>query len=354
MDMKRVMAVTAAGALLVTGAAMAAPRAVTPRGPLGANETKTVALFGEASKSVVYITNIAVQQDRFSFRAVEVPQGTGSGFVWDDKGHIVTNFHVIQRAQEVTVTLWDHSTFRAEFVGGAPDKDLAVVRIVSDKPLRPIPIGTSHDLAVGQTAIAIGNPFGLDQTMTMGVISALGREIESVTRRPIQDVIQTDAAINPGNSGGPLLDSASRLIGVNTAIFSPSGAYAGVGFAVPVDTVNRIVPQLIEFGRVMRPGLGVTIARDDIARRVRAKGVLVMDVPRRSAAGRAGMRATRRDRRGRVVLGDVIVAVDGQPVRNGDDLFRALDPHAIGDVVKVVVQRADGRTPLDVTLQAVE
>jgi S1-C subfamily serine protease len=241
----------------------AAPRAVNPRGELLSDEKSTITLFRQASPSVVNITAIGVERDLFTLNLYQIPQGTGSGFVWDTNGDIITNFHVIQQADAAQVTLADQSNWKARIVGVAPDKDIAVLRI--DAPanrLRPIPIGTSKDLQVGQSVFAIGNPFGLDQTLTTGVISALNREIESVTRRPIQGVIQSDAAINPGNSGGPLLDSAGRLIGVNTAIYSPSGTSAGIGFAIPVDIVNRIVPELIRSGKVTRPGLGIQIANE--------------------------------------------------------------------------------------------
>jgi S1-C subfamily serine protease len=226
----------------------------------------------------------------------QIPQGTGSGFVWDTKGNIITNFHVIQNADAAQVTLADQSNWKAQVVGVAADKDLAVLRI--DAPsnrLRPIPLGTSKELQVGQSVFAIGNPFGLDQSLTTGVISALGREIDSVTRRPIQGVIQTDAAINPGNSGGPLLDSAGRLIGVNTQIFSPSGASAGIGFAIPVDTVNRIVPELIRSGKIIRPGLGVELAEEQIAKKIGVSGVVIVDVARGGPAAKAGIRPTRRE-----------------------------------------------------------
>jgi S1-C subfamily serine protease len=231
----------------------AQPRAVAARGDLAEDEKGTISLFKTISPSVAYITTTAVRRELFSLRPLEVPQGAGSGFVWDENGYIVTNFHVIADAQGARVTLADRSTWPAQLVGVEPDKDVAVLKIDAPKHLLPpIPIGTSNDLQVGQKVFAIGNPFGFDQTLTTGVISGLGREIESMTRRPIQGVIQTDAAINPGNSGGPLLDSAGRLIGVNTAIYSPSGVYAGIGFAIPVDTVNEVVPQLIQQGRKAR------------------------------------------------------------------------------------------------------
>ena len=239
--------------------------------------------------------------------------------------------------------------------GVAPDKDLAVLRI--DAPanrLQPIPIGTSKDLLVGQSVFAIGNPFGLDQSLTTGVISALGREIESVTRRPIQGVIQTDAAINPGNSGGPLLDSAGRLIGVNTAIYSPTGASAGIGFAIPVDTVNRIVPELIRYGKVVRPGIGVQIAEEQIADRLGVKGVLVVDVVPGSAAARAGIRPTRREGSGRVRLGDVITAIDGKKVESPNELFLLLEKYKVGDSVAISLLREGKPVQTKVVLEAVQ
>src|SRR3990172_12877039 len=299
----------------------AAPRNIAARGELSAGEKSTIAVFREASPSVVHITAIAVQRDLFTLNLYQIPEGTGSGFIWDNSGNIITNFHVIQNADAAQVTLADQSNWKARRVGAAPDKDLAVLRI--DAPankLRAIPVGTSKDLQVGHSVFAIGNPFGLDQSLTTGVISALGREIESVTRRPIQGVIQTDAAINPGNSGGPLLDSAGRLIGVNTAIYSPSGASAGIGFAIPVDTVNRVVPELIRYGKVIRPGLGVQVAEDQLAQQMGLKGVLVVEVVPGTAAAKAGIRATRRDAFGRVRLGDVVVAIEGKKIESVNDL----------------------------------
>jgi len=291
----------------------------------------------------------------FTLNQYQIPQGTGSGFVWDTTGNIITKFHVIQNADAAQVTLADQSNWKARVVGVAPDKDLAVLKI--DAPankLQPIPIGTSKDLQVGQSVFAIGNPFGLDQTLTTGIISALNREIESVTRRPIQGVIQSDAAINPGNSGGPLLDSAGRLIGVNTAIYSPSGASAGIGFAIPVDTVNRIVPELIRSGKVTRPGLGIQIADEQIAQRFGVTGVLVVDVARGSAAARAGIQPARRDAQGRVRLGDVITAIDGKKIESPNDLFLTLEKYKVGDAVNVTSSR-DGRTVQSkVTLDAVQ
>jgi S1-C subfamily serine protease len=332
----------------------AVPRAVTPRGDLAEDEKTTIAIFRQASPSVVHITTLDVRQDAFSLDLFQIPRGTGSGFVWDQDGHVVTNFHVIQGADAARVTLADQSSWSARLVGSYPDKDLAV--LVIDAPrdrLRPIPVGTSHDLQVGQKVFAIGNPFGLDQSLTTGVISALGREIESVTRRPIKDMIQTDTAINPGNSGGPLLDSAGRLIGVNTAIFSPSGAYAGIGFAIPVDEVNRVVPQLIRHGKVTRPGLGVQVAPDQLARQLGLQGVLIFEVQPDGPAAQAGLRPTRRDANNRLQLGDVIVALDGRPVRSVNELLDVLEQHQVGDTVPLKILRDGEERQVSVSLAAV-
>jgi S1-C subfamily serine protease len=336
-------------------AVSAAPRPVAARGDLAGDEKATIELFEQTSPSVVYVTNLALRRDAFGLNVFEIPRGTGSGFLWDDRGHVVTNFHVIQGGQAAEVMLADQSRWSAQAVGAEPEKDLAVLRIDAPRDrLRAIALGTSGDLKVGQKVFAIGNPFGLDQTLTTGVISALGRQIQSVTGRPIQGMIQTDAAINPGNSGGPLLDSAGRLIGVNTAIFSPNaGGFIGIGFAVPVDTVNQIVPQLISHGRVVRPGLGVVLVSDEQARRLGIEGVLVMDVRPGSGAQRAGVRPTRRDEAGRIVLGDVIVSVDGQPVTNAEDLRTALEKRQVGQSAKVTVQRGSARVELNIELQAI-
>jgi S1-C subfamily serine protease len=334
-----------------SGTVVAEPRAITPRGDLSSDEQSTIELFKRVSGSVVHVTSVEVRRGRLSLNMFEIPQGTGSGFVWDTDGHVVTNFHVIQNADRAEVTLNDNSVWRATIVGTAPDKDVAVLKIEAPKDkLTKIMVGQSNNLQVGQKVFAIGNPFGLDQTLTTGVISGLGREIQSVTKRPISGVIQTDAAINPGNSGGPLLDSAGRLIGINTAIYSPSGAYAGIGFAVPVDTVNRIVPQLLAHGKVVRPGLGIVPASEQIVRQLKVKGVLVLSVPDGSAAAQAGLVGTTQGPQS-WVLGDLIVSVDGQPVNELNDLYRVLDTHEVGDVVKLEVVRAGEKRAVSVKLQ---
>jgi S1-C subfamily serine protease len=294
-----------------------------------------------------------VQRDAFSLNVQEVPEGTGSGFVWDQDGHIVTNYHVVRGAQAAKVTLADHSTWNASLVGVSPSHDLAVLYIDAPKnKLPPILIGTSGDLQVGQKTLAIGNPFGLDHTLTTGVVSAVGRDIKGQSGTVLEGMIQTDAAINPGNSGGPLLDSAGRLIGVNSAIVSPSGAYAGIGFAIPVDTVNQVVPEIIRYGNVARPTIGVRLATPQLARQLGVdSGALVFDVIPNSGATKAGLHGTRRDRDGNVSLGDVIVAVDGQQVENPLDLNRLVGKHRVGDQVKLTIVRNDERQDVEVTLQ---
>lgn len=332
----------------------ATPRTVTKRSDLQPEERATITLFRQASPSVAYITTLSRQRNLFSLNMLEIPQGSGSGFIWDQEGHIITNFHVIQEASAARVTLADQSEWEAQLVGVAPDHDLAVLYIKAPKnQLTPLAVGTSADLEVGQTVLAIGNPFGLDQTLTTGIISALGREITATTGRKIAGVIQTDAAINPGNSGGPLLDSAGRLIGVNTAIASPSGSSAGIGFAIPVDTVNRIVPQLIRQGEITRPGLGIRIGDDRITRNLNISGVLVIEVEKGSAAEAAGLRGTRFDARGVAGLGDIIVGIDNDPITTSNDLFNAMEKRAVGDMVKVTVRRGDTRQTLSMKLQAV-
>lgn len=332
----------------------AQPRTVVARGDLAADEKNTIELFEAISPSVVYITSIELRRSLFSLNVYEIPQGTGSGFVWDKEGRVVTNYHVIEDANRVEVTLADHSTWKGVVVGTAPDRDIAVLKISApSEKLRPIPVGESHDLRVGQKVFAIGNPYGFDQTMTTGIVSALNREIRSATGRAIQGVIQTDAAINPGNSGGPLLDSAGRLIGVNTAIFSPTGASAGIGFAVPVDIVNRTVPEIIKHGRVIRPGLGISVANEGVTRRLGIKGVLIINIQPGSTAAAAGLRETRRIG-DEIVLGDIIETVQGVKVRTFDELRNELERYRVGDPVSLGVLRDGEKIFLKVRLEEVD
>jgi len=318
------------------------PRPVAPAAPLEADETHTIQIFERAAPSVVFIVNSALSRRLFSRNVYEVPQGAGSGFVWNEEGYIVTNFHVVYNADSLTVVLADQTEHEARVVGVDPDHDLAVVQIqLAKEKLSPITVGSSHDLKVGQKVLAIGNPFGLDHTLTTGVVSALHRSIESMTKRTIENVIQTDAAINPGNSGGPLLDSGGRLIGINTMIVSPSGAFSGIGFAVPVDTINDIVPQLIQHGKVIRAGIGVSVLPDSLARRSVRQGVIIGKVVPGGAADRSGLRGTTQGRSGQ--LGDVIIALDGEPVDTGDDLLRLLGRHKAGEQVRLEILR-DGQS----------
>ncbi|MDX1944899.1 MAG: trypsin-like peptidase domain-containing protein [Pirellulaceae bacterium] len=328
----------------------AKPRPIAPAGELAADETSTIQLFKQSSRSVVHISTASLGRD-LDFNVLEIPKGTGTGFIWDEAGHVVTNFHVAQSGSRWKVTLADQSTWPAALVGIAPDKDLAVLRI--DAPtaqIQPLLVGTSRDLEVGQKVFAIGNPFGLDQTLTTGIISGLGRRIQAVTGRTIDGVIQTDAAINPGNSGGPLLDSRGRLIGVNTAILSPTGTSAGIGFAIPVDTVQRIIPQLLRHGRVIRPSLGAEYFPDNITRQLRLEGALIGRVVPGGPAEAAGLLPARRERDGDIVLGDLIVAVDDQPISGVEALFAALEQREIGDTVTLTIVRGL-RTPAQEQLE---
>jgi len=322
-----------------------------PQPQLQAEERATIALFEHASPAVVYITSLAVQQDLFSLDLTAIPQGTGSGFIWDRQGHVVTNFHVIAEASALRVTLADQSNWNAKVVGAAPEKDLAVLKI--DAPanrLTALPLGNSAGLKVGQSVFAIGNPFGFDQSLTTGVVSALGREMQSIGGAPLRDVIQTDAAINPGNSGGPLLDSSGRLIGVNTAIYSPSGSSAGIGFAIAVHDVAWVVPDLIRYGRVRRPTLGVELAPEGLGQRLGVEGAIVYRVERGSGADRAGIEGIQRGNFGRWELGDVIVSLDGQPVTSQGALQVALEGKQAGQTVRVGLQRGNRRVEVAVPL----
>jgi S1-C subfamily serine protease len=332
----------------------AEPRLVSPRAELAQDEAAVIAVFRQSRDSVVSISTRERVYDYWSRNAYDVPRGTGSGFVWDEYGHIVTNNHVVAGASAATVRLANGEAYRARLVGTDPTHDLAVLRIEAEAALPPLPIGTSADLEVGQKVLAIGNPFGLDWTLTTGVISALGRELPEGSGLTIRGLIQTDAAINPGNSGGPLIDSAGRLVGVNTAIYSPSGSSAGIGFAVPVDTVNRVVPQLIRSGAYAPPSFGAEIDPrvDDVAARIGIRGALLLGVVPGSPAARAGLEAARIAPDGRLLTGDVVIGLDGEPIGSVADLSAALDRRAVGDEVTLTLQRGGERR--DVTLPLVE
>lgn len=306
------------------------------------DESNNIAVYRDVSPSVVFVTNTQLQRNLFSLNVMEIPRGSGTGFVWDKSGLIVTNFHVVYRANKITINLSSGKSYEAQLVGAAPEKDIALLRIdAPDEVLNPIPLGDSEQLSVGRKVLAIGNPFALDTTLTVGVVSALGREIKSITNRTIKDVIQTDAAINPGNSGGPLLNSRGELVGVNTAIFSPSGASAGIGFAIPVNAVKRIIPQLIDHGKLFRPVLGIETLSDSWAGRLRVKGVPILSVRKGMPADIAGMVGVREDFRGNIRLGDIIIAIADEPVTNEDSLLSQLEQFEPGDVVKVTTMRDD-------------
>lgn len=315
------------------------------------DERNTIEVFRRVSRSVVFITNKQLRRNLFSLNVMEIPRGSGSGFLWDRAGHVVTNFHVIAGGDLFSVTLHDGTNRDAELVGVEPNRDLAVLKIAPPRGLEPATIGESSSLVVGQKVLAVGNPFGLDQTLTTGIISALGREITSVTGTTIRDVIQTDASINPGNSGGPLLDSSGRVVGVNTAIVGPAGQSAGIGFAVPIDTVKLVVPDLVAYGEIKRAGLGVTILPDAVARQLGVSGVIVRDVAPGSAAEQAGLRSLEVDRLGRPRF-DVIVEIDGKPIIRYDDLFAALEEREVGEEVRLGYQRGSRQHETKLRLQA--
>lgn len=340
----------------------AATPLVAPSGDSSAfvagDEAATIALFKRASPSVVHVTSVRVVEGNGFFRSrnpMEIPQGTGTGFVWDDAGHVVTNLHVIAAGNTVRIVLADGSTHEAKVVGVAQSHDLAVLETDIAGKVAPLPIGESSKLEVGRKVFAIGNPFGLDQTLTTGVVSGLGRQIESATGRPIFDVVQTDAAINPGNSGGPLLDSAGRVIGVTTAILSPSGASAGIGFAIPVDTVKRIVPAILASGgNYKRPVLGLRLVPDQFTPRFGVDGILVETADDGGPAARAGITGLKQLRDGRIVAGDVIVGLDDARIRTSDDYHRFMERRAIGDKVVVRLERDGKERTVEVVLAAGE
>jgi S1-C subfamily serine protease len=337
------------------GRVEAAPREITPRGALSVEEQSNIDIFEQRKASVVFISTRERVVDFWTRNVMSVPRGTGSGFIWDERGHVVTNWHVISGAAEANVRLADGRDYSASLVGASSAHDIAVLRIsVPVDPPAPVPIGTSHDLRVGQKVFAIGNPFGLDWSLTTGIVSALDRSLSGDDGGVIQHLIQTDAAINPGNSGGPLLDSAGRLIGINTAIYSPSGASAGVGFAVPIDTVNRVVPELISTGHYAPPSLGIEtddVLSGEIARQLGVAGVAIVRVRPNTSAARAGLRGIRVGPRNTIVPGDVILAIDGKEIGSAALLNARLDDYAIGNVVKLKIWREGDHQEVEVSLQ---
>lgn len=333
----------------------AAPRTVTARGDLAADERSTIELFEKSKDSVVYITTKQEVMDFWTRNVFSVPRGTGSGFIWDEAGHLVTNYHVVEGASEAWVKLSDGRDYRATLVGTSAQHDIAVLRIgVGFKRPPPVPIGSSSDLKVGQKVFAIGNPFGFDWTLTTGIVSALDRSLGGENRNVIEHLIQTDTAINPGNSGGPLLDSAGRLIGINTAIYSPSGASAGIGFAVPVDTVMRVVPQIIRNGKYISPSLGIEThdgLNQRLASLMNTQGVVILRVTPGSAAEIAGLRGATIYRDGRIAAGDIIIAIDGKAVDSVGKLQARLDDFKVGDSVRLTLLREGKKMDINVILQ---
>ncbi|MBK8624337.1 MAG: trypsin-like peptidase domain-containing protein [Saprospiraceae bacterium] len=315
------------------------------------SEQATIDLFENSAPSVCFITTLNQQRDYWSRNITEIPAGSGSGFIWDTDGHIITNFHVLQNATKFKVTLSDGSAWDGTVIGVEPNKDLAVLKIEAPKDkLKPIPVGRSSNLKVGQSVYAIGNPFGLDQSLTTGVISALGREITSVGGRPIRDVIQTDAAINPGNSGGPLLDSGGRLIGVNTMIYSTSGASAGIGFSIPVDEVNWVVSDLIKYGEVKRPKIGVELLPPQYAQNWGIEGAMITGLLPNGSAKMAGLKPLEQTRNGEIIFGDIITAVDGNPIKSNNDLFLILEKYNAGDEVEITYIRDEKEKKISLVL----
>jgi S1-C subfamily serine protease len=331
--------------VLAAALSLAAQTALTP------DEQNTIEVVKKNKNSVVFVTNIGLVRDFFWGSEEKMPRGSGSGLVWDDKGHIVTNFHVIEEGVEFVVTLPNQEQRNAKLVGKEETKDIAVLKIQgTTNGLFPVTVGASRDLQVGQKVIAIGNPFGFDYTVTKGIVSALGRKMVGAGDVTIRDMIQTDASINPGNSGGPLLNSAGELIGMNTMIYSPSGASSGIGFAVPVDTIQKVVPEIIRTGKFSKPGLGVSFLPDDVARRYRLEGAVIVEVTAGTPAAAAGLRGLSRDRYGRYLVNDVVTAIDRTPVKTYDDLFGALESYKIGDPVTLTVEREGKARPVRFTL----
>lgn len=319
-------------------------------------EKEIIQVYQKSMPSVVSVTSHRLARS-WHHGITEIPVGMGSGFIWDDQGHIVTNYHVAQDSQKFKITFQgDKKEYPAKLVGVDPKKDIAVLKIISQTPLKlnPIKVGKSKSLLVGQLAIALGNPFGLKHSMSLGIISALQRQIEGIGGVKIYDMIQTDAAINRGNSGGPLLDSSGKLIGMNTMIFSTSGSNAGLGFAVPVDKISLVVPQLIKYGKIKRPGLGVGLLPDHMKESVfhQKKGILISTVQKGSSAEKAGLRGIKRDPQGRLIIGDIILEIDKKPINSYDDIYNLLDHYKVGDKVKVKILRNEKKLDIFVVLQA--
>jgi S1-C subfamily serine protease len=333
---------------------------ITPLSPGAAleDERNTIAVFQAAGPATVFVTQSQLVRNRFTLRVDQIQAGTGSGFIWDTRGHVVTNFHVVAGGDSFSVTLWDGTAIPAKLVGGDPKRDIAVLALdpgsIRDRQLTPVRLpDAKQPLVVGQKALAIGNPFGLDHTLTTGVISALDREVNGFGGVTIRDMIQTDASINPGNSGGPLLDSGGQLIGMNTMIFSKSGSSAGIGFAVPVATIRRLVPQIIQYGAPRRAALGIEYLPDTVAKRAGLRGVIIERVVPEGPAATAGLRGLTQQG-DQIGLGDVIVGIDDFEVSNYDDLFNALDRYDPGDTVKVKVTRGGEVFAIDTTLALLE
>ncbi len=335
----------AAACAVLAAASLLALAAPSPAQQLLEDERNTIDIVKRVRTSVVFITNIGRVQDFFFSTEQEVPRGTGSGFIWDDQGHIVTNYHVVEGGDRFSVTLPNQQKRDAQLIGTDPTKDVAVLKLQGALGgLTPVAVGNSRSLQVGQKTIAIGNPFGFDYTVTTGIVSALGRTMPGAGGVSIKDMIQTDAPINPGNSGGPLLNSSGQLIGMNTMIYGAETS-TGVGFAVPAEIIRQVVPQLIQYGKVIRPGLGPTVSflPDQTIAQMGEEGAAIRSVGRGSEAEQAGLHGLFQDRYGRIYLGDIIKAIDGKPVKSYDDFYGLLESYKIGDAVTLTVWR-DGKT----------
>lgn len=315
---------------------------VTRRGDLQAEEIATIELFSQNTSSVVNITNIVNARKPYSTNIFEIPLGQGSGFIWDGAGHIVTNFHVIRGSSAIRVTLIDQNTYPATVVGADPSRDIAVLKLDAPQEvlhkLKPVELAKdTSSLYVGQKVFALGNPFGLDHSLSSGIISGLNRELAEDGGVRIKNAIQSDCSINPGNSGGPLLASNGKVVGINTAIVDPTGkgGFNGIGFAIPIADAKGVVEQILQYGRVIRPALGITVAPPSALRQLGLEGVLILEVPSGSPAAAAGMIGISRDSYGRLVLGDIIVAIDGKTVKNQGDLFDILDGLKVGQTIRI-------------------